>query len=80
MKVLPESWWAHAQTGRPSVNIYKLAGLLIGVTVMTAFWLLALMLAFYAVGSHAGASFFVGVGLVIAALSGAGLALVMANR
>jgi hypothetical protein len=80
MRVLLESWYVPAQTGQPSVNLFKLAVLLIGVAITTAFWVSALMLALHAGGIHASTSFIVGFGLMIAASSGAGIAVIMTGH
>ena len=47
------------------------------VALTTASWLLALMLACYAAGIHAGTALFSGVGFGIAAISWTALALIM---
>jgi hypothetical protein len=61
-------------------TLFKLMALVSAVALTTATWVLVLMLVSYIVGIHASASWFLGAGLVIAALSGASLGYMMAGR
>jgi hypothetical protein len=62
---------------RPGLTLCKWAVLVPAVAMTTASWLLALMLACYATGIHAGPALFSGAGFGIAAISGTALALIM---
>ena len=79
MQVLRLSRYAPVPARQRSARFHKLAGLLTAVTVATASWMLILMLASCAVGIQTGAFLLVGFGLVIAALSSVGAAVVMVD-
>ena len=75
MQALLGHGYVVGRTGR-RFTLFKLIVLVPAIALTTGSWLLILMLVSYVAGVHPSASWFVGAGLVIAALSGVGLAFI----
>jgi hypothetical protein len=76
--VLRDLSYADALAGQSRAKPCASRGLLIAVSFTTACWVLALMLGCHVLGIQTSASFLVGFGLVIAALSCVSVAIVTA--
>jgi len=79
MQVLGSSY-PPVRAGQRGAQFYKLAGLLVAVTITTAAWGLALLLAGHAIGIKVSAPFLAGFALAIAAVSCVGIAAVITDR
>jgi hypothetical protein len=75
MQALLGSGYVVGQAGR-RFTLFKLIVLVAAVALTTGFWVLVLALVSYVAGVHSSTSWLVGAGVVIAVLSGAGLAFV----